>query len=147
MTADDTAAQPVFTRRNALLGAASAGVALPLLAACGGSEDAVDNTPAGGTGASGAVLGPTSDIPVGGGKVYGDESVVVTQPTAGQYKGFSAICTHESCLVGSVADGKIQCPCHGSQYSATDGSVIQGPATRALPEVDVTVTGGNVTLS
>ena len=70
--------------------------------------------------------------------------IVVTQPTEGDFKAFTAVCTHQSCLVSSVKDGTISCPCHGSAYSAADGSVKNGPATRALREIAVTVEGGEV---
>ena len=75
-----------------------------------------------------------------------DSALVVTQPAAGDVKAFSAICTHEGCLVGSVVDNEIICPCHDARFSATDGSVIQGPATEPLAESPVSVQGGNVVL-
>lgn len=146
----------LLTRRNALFGVAVVGVGAPLLAACGSSDTATDPGAGSGAGTSGGgstpssagneVLGPTSDISVGGGKIYADAQVVVTEPTAGVYKGFQAICTHESCLVSSVSDGTINCACHGSRYSIKDGSVVNGPATRPLPPVTVAVTGTNVVL-
>lgn len=102
---------------------------------------------AGSGNSGGQTLGPASDVPVGGGKVYDGPKVVVTQPTAGSYKGFSAICTHEGCTVSDVSDGTINCPCHGSKYSASDGSVVHGPATDPLPSKSVTVSGGNVSVS
>ncbi|MEO6820975.1 MAG: Rieske (2Fe-2S) protein [Candidatus Nanopelagicales bacterium] len=91
-------------------------------------------------------LGPTSGVPVGGGRIYSDQKVVVTQPSAGSYKAFTAVCTHEGCLVGSVSDGAILCPCHGSQFSISDGSVMQGPATIALATEDITVANNAVIL-
>ena len=100
---------------------------------------------AGGTpssGGGGAVLGPVSDVPVGGGKVF--DKVVVTQPTAGQFRGFTAVCTHAGCLVRTVENNTINCPCHGSKYSATDGSVVRGPAPAPLAAINVTVQGGNI---
>jgi nitrite reductase/ring-hydroxylating ferredoxin subunit len=97
-------------------------------------------------GAPGAVAS-TADIPVGGGVIVTDPAVVVTQPTAGEFKAFSAICTHQGCLVGEVADNEIICPCHGSRFSATDGSVLQGPATDPLASAAITVQGGSVVLS
>ena len=57
-----------------------------------------------------------------------DDKLVVTQPTEGEFKGFTAVCTHQGCTVGRVEDGEIRCPCHGSRFSAEDGSVVGGPA-------------------
>ena len=65
--------------------------------------------------------------------------VVITQPTAGDYKAFSAVCTHQGCTVNAVADGVITCPCHGSTFDIATGDVKQGPATKALPTKSVTV--------
>ena len=67
----------------------------------------------------GTVLGQASDIPVGGGAIYTAAKVVVTQPASGQYKAFSAVCTHVGCLVNKVTSGTIDCPCHGSEFRIT----------------------------
>lgn len=137
-----------LSRRNALAGVATVGVGLPLLAACGGtSSDATDPSPTTSGGSASGDLGATSDIPVGGGTVFAEQKVVVTQPTAGDFKGFSAICTHQGCTVGSVSDGTINCPCHGSKYSIEDGSVQGGPAPSPLPGVELTVKGDEITLA
>jgi Rieske Fe-S protein len=146
-----------LTRRHALAGAAGVGLGLPLLAACGG-QDATGSGNAGkgsgngsGNGGSGGGtgtdLGPASDVAVGGGTIYADQSVVVTQPSQGDFKCFSAICTHQGCPVQSVSGGTINCNCHGSRFSIQDGSVVQGPATAPLPEKKVTVKGGEITLA
>ncbi|MFI8964145.1 Rieske (2Fe-2S) protein [Streptomyces sp. NPDC053493] len=92
-------------------------------------------------------LAKTSDIPVGGGTVFKDEKVVVTQPAKGEFKAFSAVCTHQGCLVDKVADGTIDCPCHGSKYRIADGSVAAGPAPRPLPAEQITVSSGTITLT
>lgn len=84
------------------------------------------------------------DVAVGGGVVLAEQAVVVTQPQQGSFRGFSAVCTHAGCLVAEVVDGQIVCSCHGSRFSAADGSVVQGPAAAPLPEVAVTVTDGEV---
>ncbi|MEY9872771.1 Rieske Fe-S protein [Streptacidiphilus sp. MAP12-33] len=127
-------------RRQLLRGAAAVGIAgagVAVLSACGGSSSAS-------TQKGPVTLGPTSDVPVGGGKVYRAQQVVVTQPSAGTYKAFSAVCTHAGCVVDGVSNGVISCPCHGSQFKATDGSVEQGPAQQALPSIPVTVQNGKL---
>jgi Rieske Fe-S protein len=136
------------TRRAALAGAGFAGLAATL-AACGGSS----GSSSGGTSGSGqagggsAALASTSEIPVGGGKVFSAEKVVVTQPTAGEFKAFSAVCTHMQCLVDQVASGTIDCPCHGSEFSVKNGSVVSGPAPSPLPAQAIKVAGGKITLA
>jgi Rieske Fe-S protein len=97
-------------------------------------------------GASGALLGQTSDIPVGGGMVFTDAKVVVTQPAKGVFKGFSAVCTHVGCLCNRVADGTIDCPCHGSKFTITTGAVVAGPAPSPLPAAPITVSDGKILL-
>ncbi|MFB7834164.1 Rieske (2Fe-2S) protein [Streptomyces sp. NPDC056056] len=105
-------------------------------------------TPSASAGApSGRALAKTADIPVGGGTVFTAEKVVVTQPTAGEFKAFSAVCTHQGCLVNKVADGTIDCPCHGSKFRITDAAVVAGPAPRPLPAEQITVSGDSITLA
>jgi Rieske Fe-S protein len=136
------------SRRTLLRGAAVAGVvgvAATTLVACG-DDDA--DTSTGGTTDGGAATVKTADIPVGGGQVVdaNGEKVVVTQPTDGEFKAFSAICTHQGCTVNEVANGVISCPCHGSKYSAADGSVEAGPAPAPLSGVNISVSGGDITI-
>jgi Rieske Fe-S protein len=140
-------------RRTVLQGALIAGIATPLLAACGsgggsskGSSGGAATEASNSSGSSGgSVLASTSDIKEGSGTIFTDEGVVVTQPKPGEFKGFSNICTHMGCPVHDVT-ATINCNCHGSQYSITDGSVVTGPATQALPPKPVTVKGDNVLL-
>jgi Rieske Fe-S protein len=143
------------TRRAVLVGVAAVGAvgAAGLLAACGGDT----STPAGaGPTTTNPVAPPpppspevmhTTDIPVGGGMVYKNANVVVTQPKAGEFKAFDATCRHLGCQVASVRDGKINCPCHGSQYNIADGSVAHGPATSGLPEKHVIIAADTITVS
>jgi Rieske Fe-S protein len=143
------------TRRTVLLATGATGAAA-LVAACGGGgDDDSGSTPTGsatdreaGTSApAGQELASTDEIPVGGGKIFKDEEVVVTQPEQGQFKAFSAICTHQRCTVASVSDGTINCVCHGSKFRIADGSVAHGPATRPLPAEQITVEGNSVRLT
>src|SRR5918993_4509529 len=89
----------------------------------------------------------TAKVPVGGGVILDDADYVITQPTRGKFKAFSKICTHQNCPVTEIAGGTINCQCHGSQFSIEDGSVQTGPATRPLPEAEVTVAGNQVTVT
>jgi Rieske Fe-S protein len=135
-----------ISRRRTLTGAAAVGVGVPLLAACGADSDAgSDATGSAPTTAAGQKLGPASEVPVGGGTIYADQKIVVTQPAEGEFKGFSSICTHQNCPVTSVKDGTINCTCHGSRFSIEDGSVTNGPATSPLAAIDVTVEGDEIT--
>jgi Rieske Fe-S protein len=153
MTAGTTSG---MNRRRALGGIAAAGIGAPLLVACGGDDggstatEPEESSGDGGSGSgsgSGEALGPTSDVPVGGGTIFADQEVVVTQPAEGDFKAFTAICTHQGCAVGKVEDNTIMCPCHGSAFSAEDGSVTTGPATEPLAAVEISVKGDEISLA
>ncbi|MFE8948279.1 Rieske (2Fe-2S) protein [Streptomyces sp. NPDC007856] len=150
-------------RRTVVAAAGAAGLAAALTA-CGSGDNSSSDTANTGSGSSGttgstgasqngggsaggAALAKTSDIPQGGGKVFKDQGVVVTQPAAGTFKAFSSKCTHQGCAVGSVANGVIVCPCHNSHFSTEDGSVKQGPATQPLPAAKITVSGDEIKLA
>jgi Rieske Fe-S protein len=92
------------------------------------------------------VLGSAREIPVGGGKIFDAERVVVTQPARDRYRAFSAVCTHVGCLLNVVADGTIDCPCHGSKFSITNGAVVTGPAPTPLPKKRITLVRGTIVL-
>lgn len=83
---------------------------------------------------------------MGGGLVMAEPAIVVTQPEQGVVKAFTAICTHEGCLVAEVVDNEIICPCHGARFSAVDGSVIQGPAQQPLGEQPVILEGDGIVI-
>ncbi|GHA15567.1 Rieske (2Fe-2S) protein [Streptomyces echinoruber] len=133
------------SRRTVIAAAGAAGLGVALTAC--GSEDGSSSSGSGGNSAGGTVLAKTSEIPEGGGKIFKDRAVVVTQPSSGQFKAFSAKCTHQGCLVGSVANGVIHCPCHNSEFSVEDGSVKQGPATQPLPAQKINVKGDSIELA
>lgn len=130
------------TRRTILLTT----TATAFTAGCGGGDGgsgSASQAPASG----GKELATTAEIPVGGGRIFGTEKVVVTQPTKDEFKCFSAICTHQGCTVAKVADGTIDCPCHGSRFHIADGSVAHGPATRPLPAEKFEVRGNSIRLT
>jgi Rieske Fe-S protein len=135
------------TRRTVLLGVGviGAGAAVATIAACGPGATATSAPKANPTASKD--LGKTSAIPVNGGVIFPDQNVVVTQPAAGTFKAFSATCTHAGCQVGTVSGGLIMCPCHGSEYSITDGSVTRGPAPTSLAPATITVANGEITLA
>lgn len=152
------------TRRKALIAGgtvgavAVTGVAISSLIrteeGTGTPPAAPNGSGANGSGATGretsngaAALAATGDVPVGGGVIFPDQDVVVTQPVAGTFKAFSASCTHTGCLVNAVRNGTINCPCHGSKYAIDDGSVVNGPAPRPLSEKAVTVQGNSIILA
>ncbi|HET7476816.1 MAG TPA: Rieske (2Fe-2S) protein [Dermatophilaceae bacterium] len=138
---------PTALDRRSLLrcaGIAGAGLCAATLAACGGGDDPAAAT----TTTSAGAAGPkTSDIPVGGGKVFADAGYVITQPTAGDFKAFTSKCTHMQLPVGTVANGTINCLNHGSKFDIATGAVKHGPATAALPAKTVAVNGDTLTVS
>jgi Rieske Fe-S protein len=135
-------------RRRTVIVGAGLGTVTAALAAC-----STDGKPAAGSGSSSptaeksgssaapSALAKTADVPVGGGVIVGD--TVVTQPTAGVFKGLSSVCTHAGCNVNKIADGTIDCPCHGSKFNL-DGTVAKGPATKPLEAKAVTVQGDSI---
>lgn len=132
-----------LSRRGVMRGAAVGGLAVPLLAACGGDDESGSSTATPEDSSAGATVA-AADVPVGGGAILAEDKVVVTQPTEGDFKAFTAICTHQGCVVSSVSDGEIQCKCHGSAFSIEDGTVITGPATAGLAETTVKVDGSDL---
>ncbi|HEY8534780.1 MAG TPA: Rieske (2Fe-2S) protein [Micromonospora sp.] len=154
------------SRRTLLLGAGAVGATVAL-SGCGtssgndlGNRGAADggatssagqstggSTSSAGQGSAGSVLAKTTEIPVGGGKIFAEQGVVVTQPTAGQFKAFSNVCTHQGCPVSSVNGNSIVCTCHNSTFSIADGSVTGGPARSPLPEKQISVEGENIVLA
>jgi Rieske Fe-S protein len=130
--------------RRTVLAASAATVAA--IAGCSTYGEPKNDAPAS-SAPVGAPIARTSDIPVGGGVVIGASKVVVTQPTAGTFKAFTSVCTHQQCQVANVANGTINCDCHGSKFNITDGSVVHDPAPQPLAPRQITVSGTSITLA
>ena len=88
----------------------------------------------------------TQEVPVGSGRIFPEQQVVVTQPTEGEFRCFTAVCTHQGCIVSSVSYGSISCECHGSGFSIEDGSAVNPPATQPLVERQIKIKGDTITL-
>ena len=125
---------------NGLAGPAAYGGAPS--SAAGPASAAGASSAAGGSASD--VLASTTEIPVGGGKILTDKKIVITQPQAGSFHAFTAICTHLGCIVNTVSGGTINCPCHGSKYSIVNGSVVNGPAPLPLAAVSIKVEGTSI---
>lgn len=149
------------SRRRVLVAGGVIAAAGAVTAACGssgasesggGAPSATDSTAGSAaaatpTAANPTATIPTADIPVGGGQILTDQKVVITQPTAGNFMAFTAVCTHQGCLVASIVDAEIVCPCHASRFSIADGAVTGGPAPAPLAPAPITVSGDAITLT
>lgn len=140
MSSSDGFAMP--TRRY-VIGAAAAVACGATLTGCAGGEPGPAVVP---PGVKGKVIAQTADIPVGGGKVIAKWKIVITQPSAGVFKAFTASCPHKGCAVGQVEEGVIHCPCHGSEFAADSGKCLKGPAEAPLAEYALKVEGEGIVM-
>lgn len=133
-------------RRQALGLAAT----VPLVAGCGsGTQMAPKPDPATSSSAPnpGQSLAATGDVPVGGGLIVESQQLVLSQPAKGEFKAFTNICTHQQCPITRLDGPVLICPCHGSRFDVTDGSVVGGVAKEPLAEIPIKVTGDSITLA
>ncbi|MEP7020198.1 MAG: Rieske (2Fe-2S) protein [Pseudonocardiales bacterium] len=93
---------------------------------------------------SGRLLAALDKVPQDGGLIISDPPIVLTRTVTGDVHAFSAVCPHQGCKVDRVSAGKIDCPCHGSQFDVNTGDVITGPATSGLPSIPIAVREGSV---
>ena len=97
------------------------------------------------TPALGEDVAALAEVPVGGSidATINGEPALIAQPTAGQVVAFSAICTHQQCVV-AAAGAEFHCPCHGSMFDAATGDVLNGPALEPLSSIPVAVAGDRI---
>ncbi len=125
--------------RRRLFGTAGAAAAVTAVSACGEPPSPQEVR-------RGQVVGQTTDVPEGGGAVFSHSKLVVTQPEEGEYKAFSAACTHGGCTVQEVEDQVIRCLCHGSEFDMVSGEPLAGPAVEPLAPFAVTIDGTDIIL-
>lgn len=95
-------------------------------------------------------LGKVGDIPAGSAAAFQIEGKQISVANVdGRLFAFDDACTHRGCSLatGSLKGTSLTCPCHGSVFQVTDGSVINGPATRPLLTYDVEVVDGEISIS
>lgn len=132
---------PSASRRTVLCGAVLAGAAGAGLVGCSAPDNGKNASSAP---AEPVTLGPAEDVPVGGAKLYPEQRLLVSRPAKEEYKAFSAVCTHQHCVLAGIEKTEATCGCHGSRFDATTGRVLQGPAVDPLPAVPVKAEGGKL---
>lgn len=146
--------------RRSLLGVSAAACSACVLAACAPSTGGSGQSSAGGSSPSAGSPAPVAsggtpvqvlklaDIAVGdsaSGEANG-QKVLVYRPAEKTVEAYSAICTHQGCTV-APAGAEFHCPCHGSVYSAQDGTVLDGPAPKPLPRFATAIEGDWITVT
>jgi len=131
------------TRRTVLCGAALAALGLTA-AACGGGDGGSTEGSSKPSSDKPVELGDADAVPVGGAKLFADQKMLVAQPEKGDFKAFSAVCTHQGAVLGKIEGEVAVCPRHGSRFQVDSGKVAKGPATTALPSVPVKVEKGKL---
>ncbi|MFI8100017.1 Rieske (2Fe-2S) protein [Streptomyces sp. NPDC086023] len=138
MSAQPAARRTVLKGAAALAGAAAAGISLAACSTEAGSTVDAEKP------SEPLDLGGAEAVPVGGAKLFREQRLLVSQPSAGQYRAFSAKCTHAGCILDKIENGEGNCPCHMSRFDVATGKVLSGPAPSPLPEIPVKVEGGKI---
>ncbi len=67
----------------------------------------------------------------------GGKQIAAYRDESGDLRSFSAVCPHLGCIVRWNGEQKsFDCPCHGSRFDL-EGEVIEGPALKGLPRVEI----------
>ena len=98
---------------------------------------------------AGTRIGLADQVPVGGAATFTDPKTgdpgLVLQLIRDQFVAYDAVCPHAGCTVGYSPGARlIVCPCHGSEFDPSTGSVVNPPAPRGLTPIHVTVADGQI---
>jgi len=152
---------PKTTRRDFCGHAISFVTVASLMEACGGGGN--PGGPSGGgnvpqlTQVGGTTSGNTVTVnidaasplnSVGGAALVqsGNSSFLAVRVAQDTINVFTAVCTHEQCIVTGFSSATFVCPCHGSQYN-TSGAVVQGPAPQRLRQFNSQLTNNVLTFT
>jgi cytochrome b6-f complex iron-sulfur subunit len=94
-------------------------------------------------------VGPEADFPANSSQIvkFGRKPVILIRTDGGEFRAFSATCTHLDCIVQYRSDLKqIWCACHNGLYD-TRGRNLSGPPPRPLEEYAANVVAGEIHVS
>ena len=135
----ERASSRLFSRRATLVtGALASTAALASCAEGGGTTVTAPDGTVDMAAASSVGVGKATKL------TRGTTTVIVAQPSEGQYKAYSPVCTHQGCQLQVQDSNRIVCPCHGSEFATADGSVLHGPAETPLKTYSVQVKDGRI---
>jgi thiosulfate dehydrogenase [quinone] large subunit len=137
-------AKPLAEGKSPTLGGQIKGSSTTTLGRSGNS-----GSPGGSNSANGTLIGPASDVSVGGAATFTDpisgDPAFVYRPSDSKFLAFDAVCPHAGCTVSPMPSQKIaQCPCHGSTFDLSTGQVLSGPAPTGLSAINVNDQGGQL---
>ncbi len=142
------------TRRSILQGGGAGIVGAVGLIACGandgsgpGGDDEAVRSSAGSPSAAVGTEVPVADVPEGGSVYLADDTLILTQPSLGEFAAYDATCPHQACAVSGSEGAELVCPCHGSRFDIATGEVLSGPATRGLTALAVAVDGDSLIIT
>lgn len=120
---------PMCSRRMFLLGTATT-FAGAFLAACGTEPDQEV---------------AATEVPVGSSVILG--SVIIAQPTEGNFVAYSSACPHQGSRITKVEGDTVICTNHKSVFNISDGSVVSGPAQNGLTSANLKQDGDTLSAS
>ena len=128
-------------RRTFLAGTGAAATAAVTLAAC--APDHEQDTFSGGTLTKALQL---DDLPPGDSvqMAVGANQVLIHRENQDTVHAYSAVCTHQGCIVGVKDDATspFVCPCHASNFDKLTGDAVSGPAQRPLTRHETAIEDG-----